>query len=609
MICENCGTQNEDNAKCCKKCGMSLSVETPVQEEQVTAETPVQEEQVTAEAPVQGEKVANDATQPSKKSKLVKIVVIAALAVVLAIIFFVVIFITAFNKSRTINLNKYLIIETTGCDGYGYADATIDWDAIEEKYGRRLNFTSKAEKEYGKLSYSSPEDALESYVSVSLDQYDNLSNGMKISYTWDIDEDLRKYLNCRVKYKDSSYTVEGLEEVDTFDAFADLTVSFTGTAPAGYISMEYTGSELDSYYFYASKEDGLSNGDTVTVSIDIPSMASFAQSHGKVPASLEKDYTVEGLAEYINSYSDVTEDFLSQTKSEAEDTIYSYMANYGTEVSLSDLQYAGYVFETVKDADGDVGSYNILYLIYTGTVSHSEGKFNANKIYFPVKFSGIMLADGVMSYTNNAGLSGYTELGYGWYSIEGYNNPILCYMDIVETNRERYTAECGDGFEVYSDYETISKLSDISEEYRQTLYADAQDKILSYIASSYADDSSATNLAVKGEYLLMAKNQGTDFRNNNRYIVVYSATVSNSENMFATTTVYFPVEYDGIVKLPGNEYLISEDKGIQGNSGFDDSWYSTKGYIDGTKMYSDLITTNRQNYTYEVSDGLAAFGN
>ena len=47
---------------------------------------------------------------------------------------------------------------------------------------------------------------------------------------------------------------------------------------------------------------------------------------------------------------------------------------------------------------------------------------------------------------------------------------------------------------------------------------------------------------------------------------------------------------------------------ILGNSTFADTWYHTKGYIDGTQMYSDIITSNRANYTYEVSDSLKEFG-
>ena len=474
-----------------------------------------------------------------------------------------------------------------------------------------MSFTAKAKKEYGDwLSLTSPMELLESYVSVSLEQYNNLSNDMEVAYTWNVSDELKDYVKCKVKYKDSTYVVSGLEEVGTFDAFADLSVSFTGTAPNGYISMEYTGSELSYYDFQASQIDGLCNGDTVTITINGSDMSYYAQNLGKVPASLEKQYTVEGLPEYVSSYSALTEEFLNNVKSEAEDSIYAYAANsYNTESSLTDLQYAGYVFDYVKDGSGYVSYYNDLYVIYTGTASNSEGSFATTKVYFPVRFTNILLADGTLSYEDNRGVCGSTYFGNSWYSTRGYINPLICYMEIVEANRDYYTAECGDGFEVYAEYETISQLSDISEEYKQTLYADAQDQILSYIANSYNGGSEATDLAVKGEYLLLAKTQGTDFRNNNRYVVVYSATVSNSQGKFETTTVYFPVEYDGIVKLPGDEYMTTASVGMLGYSTFADSWYNTKGYIDGTQMYSDIVTSNRENYTYEVSEGLTEFGN
>lgn len=597
MFCGKCGAQNDDNAKFCIGCGQPLKLGAPVNTGAMAQGTPV-----------------NAGVQPQpapKKPFPVKTLIIAAVAAVAAIILIAVIAIVAVNAGKTINLDKYLTIETSGYDGYGSARVTIDWDAIEAKYGKKLSFTSKAKKEYGEwLNLMSPMEVLESYVSVSLEQYNNLSNGMEVPYTWNIEDELSDYLKCKVKYKDSTYTVSGLEEIGTFDAFADLHVAFTGTAPAGYISMEYTGSELNYYDFSASRTDGLSNGDIVSITINISDMSYFAQNTGKVPESLEKDYTVEGLPEYVSSYSTLTEDFLSTVKAEAEDSIYAYAANsYNTETSLSDVQYAGYVFDYVKDGSGYVSYYNDLYMIYTGTVSHSEGAFSASKVYFPVRFTNILLTDGTLSYDENRGICGSTYFDNSWYSTRGYVNPIICYMEIVEANREYYTAECGDGFEVYSEYESISQLSDISEEYRQTLYADAQDKILSYIADSYNSESVATDLAVKGEYLLLAKNQGTDFRNNNRYVVVYSATVSNTDGRFETTTVYFPVEYDGIVKLPGEEYMTTAYQGILGYSTFADSWYNTRGYIDGTQMYSDIVTSNRENYTYEVSEGLTEFGN
>ena len=140
------------------------------------------------------------------------------------------------------------------------------------------------------------------------------------------------------------------------------------------------------------------------------------------------------------------------------------------------------------------------------------------------------------------------------------------------------------------------------------MYAEIKDTIESYISKKYPDGSAVDELSFKGEYLLRSKAEGNDFSNSNKYIIVYSAVVSNSEGKFDTATVYFPVEYDGVVKLPGDEYMTTKRVGILGSTSLPNSWINTAGYLDGTRMYSDIITSNRDKYTYEVSDGLKEFG-
>ena len=115
---------------------------------------------------------------------------------------------------------------------------------------------------------------------------------------------------------------------------------------------------------------------------------------------------------------------------------------------------------------------------------------------------------------------------------------------------------------------------------------------------------------IAGEYLLTAKSQGTDYEQNNKYVAVYSGTVSSPEGKFETQTIYFPVEYDGLVKLPNGEYMTSNTVGMLGGSYLSSNsfWYISKGYLDGTQMYSDIVMANRDSYTYEVSEGLKSFG-
>ena len=141
-------------------------------------------------------------------------------------------------------------------------------------------------------------------------------------------------------------------------------------------------------------------------------------------------------------------------------------------------------------------------------------------------------------------------MGSFLYTTSGYTNPLTCYTELVDGNRDEYTAEYGDGFEVFCEHEEITKLEDISEEYKEQLRTDAKDRIESYMANENKDSINLDGLTLAGEYLLTAKSQGTDYEQNNKYVAVYSGTVSSPGGNFETQTIYFPVEYDGLVKLP-----------------------------------------------------------
>lgn len=604
MFCGNCGTENENGAKFCKSCGKRLG--TPGKQQGNTVATVNNATDASVRGASKSLKGAVSLVMGKIKSLPKKALIGACAAVVL---FIAIIFISV-NSGKTINLNNYLTVTATGYDGYGNASTSIDWAAIEEKYGNKLSFTKQAKKEFWEMvSMGSPIAAMQEFVNIKIDQASDLSNGDKIKYTWEIDESLSKYIKGKVKYKNDSYTVSELTTVGKFDPFTDLTILFSGIAPKGTADFEYSGSELNYYDFSCEKSEGLRNGDKIKININNPDMQYYAENYGKVPEKLEMEYTVSGLAEYVEDYANLSEDFLSDLKSETEDIIYAYTASsYENSVSLNDLSYFGYISSSIKDGSVNVGDSNYLLMIYSGTVSDSEGHFRETKVYFPVAFMNIISENNSLSYKDNYGIQGVSYLDGSWYSTKGYINPLNCYIDFVEEDSDNYNVEYGDGFEAYANLEQISSLSDISDKYKESLHINAKNTIENYIANNYNGGSEALDLQVAGEYLLIAKNQGSDFAANNKYYVIFSAIVSNTNGAFETTTVYFPVEYDGIVKLPGDEYLITASQGLQGNSSLPNSWYSTKGYTDGSQMYSDIITSNRENYTYEVSDSLEEFG-
>lgn len=530
-----------------------------------------------------------------------------------AVVLVVVVIIIIAAQPKKIHVEDYVQISYDGYSGYATARVSLDKEGL---YAAILEAKGKS-ADSGSGSYlgmlfaeNSQERAIYECIDVidlSPSQTENLSNGDTITVQITYDNAAVKGQKIKFTGNSVSVLVEGLEEAVQIDPFEGLEVTFSGISPNGRLEYVYNGTDVISRYsFSVDRSSGLKNGDTVTITYSYYEDSMLSQ--GYVITRQEATYEVSGLDEYIMSYADLTGEFLEETKSQAEDVIYAYTAgSYNGGSALSDLEYAGYIFSAVKDIENNYGNVNYLYLIYSGMVSNSEGKFSTAKVYFPVKFCDIVKTESGMDYSSQSGINGFSTFSGSWYSTKGYINPLIGYTELVETARDRYVSECGDGFEEYAEITHVMQLSDISDAHKQELYADAEDIVSSYIAK-YSQGINAEEPVLVGEYLLTAKSQGTDFARNNTYIIVYSSVISHERGQFEPVTVYFPVMYKGFVNLPGDAYLVTEEDGIQGFSGIPGSYWSTKGYVEGTEMYNKLITANRDLYSYEVSEGLKAFG-
>lgn len=599
VFCVHCGAQQEGDSRFCTSCGKPLDTEAP------QAAPQPQEGPVAVEAPPAPKQVNPLVAKLKALPKWVYAAVVGGIAVIVAAILIVV------NITSTINLNDFVTIEVEGYDGYGTAMISIDWDAMKAKYGDKVKFTKEAKEEMGALGGFldgvSAFDGLRGSIYVSLDTDEDLSNGDEIHYTWDIDDELFKYVSCKLKYTEGTYTVEGLEEAQTFDPFADLTVTFEGISTNGELNMEYAGEELNPYDFSCDTAYGLANGDTVTITLDDYLVEYCLLELGKIPSAMEKTYTVEGLSEYVTDFSAIPQEFLDSMKKEAEDAIYAYTAQeYGSDYTLGELTYGGYVLSAVSSATDFYGTLNDLCLIYTGTVSGKEEELPATTVYYPVEFTDILSTNGEMSYDELEGIRGYASLSGYWFSTDGYLNPVVCYDDISTWYGDNYNVTSGDGFEVYGGAEAVTALSQLSDDFRNTLQTAAKAEIQKAI-DDYNEEVTATELTFVGEYLLTAKGEA-DLEDRNYYVAVFSATVSHAEGDFEPAVVYYPVGFKGLFQMPDSSFSYIELDELWGYDSFPDSYYSTEGYLDGTEMYADIITANRDSYNYEVSQGLQEFG-
>lgn len=66
-----------------------------------------------------------------------------------AIAAFLIILVAAFamiNSSKVIDLNKYIIFESSEYEGYGKASIRVDWESLKKDYGKKIKYSSKGKK-------------------------------------------------------------------------------------------------------------------------------------------------------------------------------------------------------------------------------------------------------------------------------------------------------------------------------------------------------------------------------------------------------------------------------------------------------------------------------
>lgn len=619
MFCEKCGTQNADDARFCENCGNPLSKieaeNAPEAENSVSTVNPVEAENAPAVensvdttpqagAAQAGFDAAGNLAPAQKKKAPVKLIAglcAGAVALIVAIISIVLVVV---NSKPTINLNDYIKVKTDGYEGYGSASISIDWDAIDEKYGSKLKFTGDAKDKYGDLlDLAEPIDALKSNIKVEFNsdsKTTELKNGDKVKYKLTVNKNAQKFVKCKLEYKNSEYTVSGLKAVETFDAFEGVTVEFSGRSGSGHADFNFDGAKLGRYDFNISQIYDLKNGDVITVELYNKQAQDYIDNYGMVPEAFEKEFKVEGLEEIITSSSAITSEGLEQLKREAEAAIKKTLdIQLDSSVSYDGLQYEGYIF-----ASND--SSNVVYVIYSADVSSEDNKFNTKKVYYPVCIKDVFETEDEYKYSSDISVTGYSDLDIdNHFRTPGHTSLLRCYLDLVKFDTSYEKHEIVDLAEKFDSIEMITKLADIDDTDAKDIIADAKTRIEEYVKGYYDEENSVSDLKAVGQYFVYNDKADDDDEYKNAYIVVYSGKLSNSKSEFKATTVYFPVVYNGMYSVDG-KLMVADYNGIIGDTSLDGG-YSTKGYTDGKEMYDSMVDNLNSDYKWEMTKGLEKF--
>ena len=487
MRCRVCGSNNEDGSKFCWNCGNKLteqsetgssSVNQPgiqqnsgdVQHNQVGT-PPKQVRMPQRQVPPggfdweNGKKMAEERLQKGKNiadgcvgqlkrvaenqtitDKLKKIskktwgIIGACVALVLVLLIVI-----ALHKP-TVNLNDYLKVTYGGYDGGGVAYTEIDWNSMKEDFENKISYKRGMAQTGG----MTPIDIIMEYTNASIEgNNEKLSNGDKVSYTWKVDKDaIAKLIKCKIKYSDGSKKVSGLKEMELFDPFKNLKVTFSGVEPNGEADIEYNGDMLSEYDFSCDKTSGLKNGDKIKVSLT-EDAGYYVDQYNKAPSVLEKEYKVKNLGRYLSKIKEVDTDGMNSARAKAQKSISDMVDYWSEDVTLDKVSYAGDYLQVAKDSDDYTKNYyGVIYQI-NAHIQPDGGQRKDVVSYYSMKFENVIVGgDGKceidldeydVPYDDFSVEVTSGDLSSGSYSFDGYQT--------LEELKKNYVDEVADEFD------------------------------------------------------------------------------------------------------------------------------------------------------------------
>lgn len=358
---------------------------------------------------------------------------------------------------ETVDVTADADISVSGYDGHGTATISKgDWLMDTEKtYGQGMSL----------MELASLEEALGDAVEYNISPSENLSNGDEVVLTIDVDNSALENYDFKLAGGEKKITVSGLDEVETFDPFENVTVNFSGMSPNGEASINKSGSSAGIDLSYTlDKSSGLKNGDEVTVSVsayDDTDIEEYCESKGKAISATEKTFTVEGLASYAQTIADIPDDMKSKMLAQAEDAIKAKCIwdEEGTTGVLKSLEYLGDYYLTGKEGF-DVSPYNKIYCVYKGTVEfnalkrHGDGKtketgtasfytyyYYDNIVIMPDNTCSLDLSDGELASYRYETDYGYECFGPTFYTLHGKENIDSVFSDCVTPQIANYNYE------------------------------------------------------------------------------------------------------------------------------------------------------------------------
>ena len=329
--------------------------------------------------------------------------------------------------TKTVDLSKYVTVTFDGYDSIGTASVTFDTDKFEKDF-KDIKIKKTNEKViFAQRLGETSTDILRGCFNSSLDKSTGLSNGDNITCEIKVDE---QTLSCFGDIKVSStsipFTVNGLKDVEKFNPFDEITVTFGGDNNDRQVVINSPKTDIwKSLSVIYSRKDTTSRtikaGDTITVQILFGNPVFLIEKYNKIPIVTEKDFTVSSFAEYPSTLAAIGDKAIENFKNTAIEKIKSDLES-NTMYSNINVDYVGAIYKSSKSGYPErIGLFSSVVNRYYVVAKVSADVTYTNINYGTVEAYMVLGWDNVEKDSNGEIYADYND-SFGESIINDVNN-------------------------------------------------------------------------------------------------------------------------------------------------------------------------------------------
>ena len=324
---------------------------------------------------------------------------------------------TGCGGKKTVDLTEYMVLTTDGANGYGSADCHVDSYML-------LTVICDGDDTSDAEWFAKAE--LIDRINCVTENINTLSNGDKVSVTISYPDTLEEALGVSLSPKSGtvwSAEIADLPEPEYIDLFEDIYLDYDDG-----IGMYVKGGYYENLQYSLSQAMGLSNGDTVTITVSVPDGTEKLNEYcmryfDGIPLTDTCEYVVEGIDEYPLAYEEIPGEFFAMICQEAESQIddlgqqmYDNFGDQGYRMNSYTLEQ---VFVAYPKEGEESPVHNEVYLVYKINATNPDGTFD---YYYSAVFPDVKItADGELQY--DPMLVGYP---FGDYVFSFYSDHYFC---------------------------------------------------------------------------------------------------------------------------------------------------------------------------------------